>query len=365
MRLCWAIPEDGTELKILIAGDWRWPFYEQAFSQALSELGHHVIPFSFSDYFAGRIGHYQSAIPFPGPALLRINKQLLKKTSIEQPEVVFVWRGTHILPGTIKQLNHSGILTVSYNNDDPFGPLVHGNTPWHHRFLWMWYLKYLKEIDISLVYRPINVQEAISFGARNVHVLKPYFIPEYHRPVLLSESDKERFGCDVVYVGHHEPDGREKYLGDLVHAGLRVRLFGDKYWTRKVLGDLSSDSSEVFPVYKEDYAKALCGAKVCLAFLSKLNRDTYTRRCFEIPACGRVMLAERTDDLLNMFIEDKEACFFSSTEELVAKTKWLVENPDIAQQIAEAGQRRVWADGHDVKSRAAEFMNILTADVTM
>jgi len=330
-----------------MAGDWRWPIYEQAFSQALSELGHHVIPFSFSDYFAGRIGHYQSAIPFPGPALLRINKQLLEKASVEQPEVVFVWRGTHILPGTIKQLNRTGILTVSYNNDDPFGPLVHGNTPWHHRFLWMWYLKSLKETDISLVYRPINVQEAISFGARNVHVL--------------SESDKERFGCDVVYVGHHEPDGREKYLRDLVHAGLGVRLFGGKYWTRKVLGDLSSYFGEVFPVYGEDYAKALCGAKVCLAFLSKLNRDTYTRRCLEIPACGRVMLAERTDDLLGMFGEDKEACFFLSTEELVAKAKWLVENPNIADQIAQAGQRRVWADGHDVKSRAAQFINALTS----
>ena len=67
------------------------------------------------------------------------------------------------------------------------------------------------------------------------------------------------------------------------------------------------------PVFGDDYAKALCGAKVCLAFLSKLNRDSYTRRCFEIPACGNVMLAERTADLCRMFKEDEEACFFSSS----------------------------------------------------
>jgi len=110
------------------------------------------------------------------------------------------------------------------------------------------------------------------------------------------------------------------------------------------------------PVEGSEYAKALCGANVCLAFLSKLNRDTYTRRCFEIPACGRVMLAERTSDLLRMFIEDKEACFFSSTDELIIKAKWLIDNPAIALQIAQAGMRRVWVDGHDVKSRVEEFL---------
>ena len=71
------------------------------------------------------------------------------------------------------------------------------------------------------------------------------------------------------------------------------------------------------------------------------------------------MLAERTDDLLKMFDEDKEACFFSSSEELVAKAKWLVQNPDIAEKIASAGLKRVWADGHDVKSRAAEFISVI------
>ncbi|MCZ7383423.1 MAG: glycosyltransferase [Candidatus Methanoperedens sp.] len=344
-------------MKILIAGDWRWPIYEQAFSQALSELGHHVIPFSFSDYFAGRIGHYQSAIPFPGPALLRINKQLLKKASVEKPEVVFVWRGTHILPGTIKQLNRTGILTASYNNDDPFGSRTHGKVPWHHHLLWFWYLLSLNHYQHNFFYRQVNVDEALAMGALHAKVLKPYFIPWLHRPMVLPKVEASRFSCDVVFVGHYEPDDRVNHLRALVHSRLSVKLFGGRYWTPKVLGDLYSYFAPIVPTEGDNYAKALCGAKVCLAFLSKLNRDTYTRRCLEIPACGRVMLAERTDDLLGMFGEDKEACFFSSTEELVTKAKWLVENPNIADQIAQAGQRRVWADGHDVKSRVGEFLD--------
>jgi spore maturation protein CgeB len=68
------------------------------------------------------------------------------------------------------------------------------------------------------------------------------------------------------------------------------------------------------------------------------------------------MLAERTDDLMHFFKEDEEACFFSTTEELVRKALWLINNPDIRERIAQAGMRRVWADGHDVESRAKSFL---------
>ena len=264
------------------------------------------------------------------------------------------------MPLTLKWINDLGGIAISYNNDDPFGPSVHGNVPWHHHFLWHWYIKSLKHYPYNLFYRQKNLPEAVAHGAQHADVLMPYFMPWQDRPVTLTENEADRFGCDVAFVGHYEPDGREKCLRALVDAGLRVKLYGGGYWNRQVLGNLYDYFSPIVAAEGEDYAKALCGAKVCLAFLSKLNRDTYTRRCFEIPACGRVMLAERTDDLLKMFKEDEEACFFVSQEELVIKAKWLVENPNIRERIAQAGLRRVWADRHDVRSRAAQFIAMVT-----
>ncbi len=350
-------------MKILIAGNWNWYQYEQAFSDALTKLSHEVVPLSFSDIFQGKLGHYQSALPLPGPAFWQVNRVLLKKVRDSKPTVVLIWRGTHILPKTLKLIKAEGAFTVSYNNDDPFGMLAHGNAPWHHRFLWMWYMRCLKYFDLNLVYRSVNVSEALSHGAANVHVLMPYFIPELHHPVVLSALDKERFACDVVFVGHYEPDGRERYLRSLVSAGLHVRLFGGKYWTKEVLGDLSGYFGDIVPVNGKDYAKALCGAKICLAFLSKMNRDPYTRRCFEIPACGRLLLCERTDDLKEIFIEDEEAVFFSSKEELIEKAVWLLNHPNNIKQIAEAGRKRVWAGGHYVENRAKEFHKLVSVSM--
>jgi len=193
-------------------------------------------------------------------------------------------------------------------------------------------------------------------GARHADVLLPYFLPWQDRPVELSPTDQDRFATDVVFVGHYEPDGREHSVRALVGAGIQLKIWGGRYWNREVLGDLYDRLQPIELAEGDEYAKALCGAKVCLAFLSKLNRDTYTRRCFEIPACGRVMLAERTDDLLRLFKEDEEACFFSSNEELVKKARWLIANKANRDRIAEAGFRRVWADGHDLGSRAKEFV---------
>lgn len=346
-------------MKILIVGNWGWPQNEEAFAGGLQELGHEVIKFSVSEYFSGFFGKYQNALPVPGPALLRLNHELSALLQAKSPKIMLAWRCTHVLPSTIDWANALGVVTISYNNDDPFGPKVHGNVPWHHHFLWHWYLKSLRHFRFNFFYRSKNVEEAKRFGARHADILMPYFIPWKNRPVSLTQSEVSRFGCDITFVGHYEPDGREAYLRAVVNTGLNVKLYGGGYWTRKVLGDLYDFFAPIMPAEGNDYASALCGAKVCLAFLSKLNRDTYTRRCFEIPAHGRVMLAERTDDLLRLFKEDKEACFFSSQEELVKKARWLVENPDIREKIAQAGLRRVWADGHDVKSRAQKFISVV------
>jgi spore maturation protein CgeB len=350
-------------MKIMIVGAWAWPQYEDAFARGLRDSGVEVYALTISNFFKGFLGRIQRAIPLPGPALLRLNCAVVAEAKEQQPDLVLFWRPTHILPKTISQLESIGVQTASYNNDDPFGPKVHGNVPWLHHFLWHWYLKCLPLFNYNFFYRKINCSEAKLHGARHTEVLLPYFMPWQDRPVKLTAAEQQRYGTEVVFVGHHEPDDREGSIRALVTAGIRVKLWGGQYWSRAVLGDLYDRLAPIVPAEGDSYGKALCGAQVCLCFLSKLNRDTYTRRCFEIPACGKVMLAERTDDLIQLFKEDEEACFFSSPEELVRKARWLLNNPDIRESIAQAGLRRVWADGHDVGSRAKYFLSMVNISI--
>jgi spore maturation protein CgeB len=346
-------------MKLLLAGNWKYEWYEEACTRALRELGVQIIPFQFSRFFLNYWGKAQTVVPFPGPALIRLNQALLQAVVKERPDWVYVWRGTHVLPWTLRLMRKkTSVRLMSYNNDDPFGPRAHGNVPWHHYVLWFWYTRTLKEYDANFVYRPINIGEVTAAGGKNVRVLKPYFVPWLHRPVELSEEDFRNYGCDVVFVGHYEPDGRENYIRALIKDGFHVRIFGSDYWNTRAPQDLREHVGIVRPVYGDDYSKALCGARIALGLLSRLNRDTYTRRHLEIPACGSLLLSERTSDLERMFKTDEEAVFFSSVEELVDRTRWLLGRPVERAKIARMGRARVWADGHDVVSRMREILQI-------
>lgn len=348
-------------MKILIAGDWLYPMYETAFAKALVSLGCEIERFAWDGYFKSYIGRVEAKYTLPGPHTRKLNKDLLNCIVSSKPDVVLVWRGTHIWPSTLgKAKRHIVKALASYNHDDFTGVIEGAPVPFHHRLMWRHFQADAPYYDFHFVKRESNIAHLVSLGCKNNHIMPMWFDSDIHRPVDLSEVEQEKYVCDIVFVGHYEPDGREGYLRALIDAGLHIRLFGGGDWTKQVLIDISAYFSDVYPVYGDDYTKALCGAQICLSFLSKLNRDTYTRRCFEIPACGKLLLCERSDDLKKMFHEGEEAVFFSSKAELVEKAVWLLNHPNEIERIAQAGRKRVWADGHDVDSRAKLFINLVS-----
>jgi spore maturation protein CgeB len=335
-------------VKILLAGAYRYFWYEEVCAQALEKLGHHVLRYRWDRFFKGKLGTLQEKWLL-GPSIVWLNRDFVACARSCQADVIFLWRATPIWPATLQALrSKTSALLVAYNNDDPFGPT-------HQWALWRYFIQGIPDYDVHFVYRRVNVLEYLSAGARHVEVLMPYYIPELHQPRVLEPADQERYGCDLVFVGHYENDGRVNYLRALVKSGLKVRLFGGKYWRPKVLGDLAHHFEPVFPAFGEEYVKALIGARICLAFLSRLNRDSYSRRSFEIPACGCLMLSERTSDLTKLYKEDEEAVFFSSQGELVEKAHALLTDNERRKQIGQAGRERCMTDGHDVVNRMRQF----------
>jgi hypothetical protein len=177
--------------------------------------------------------------------------------------------------------------------------------------------------------------------------------------VPLDDADRA-FRSDVLFAGHYEADGRIDCLEGVARLGVDFKLFGGTWYLAE--RHLSPQSPlrpflPVRPLVRSDYRKAISGTKIALCFLSKLNDDTYTRRSFEIPAMQTFMLSQYTDDLASLFREGEEAEFFRSKEELLDKIKYYLKHDAKRQAVAEAGHRRVLRDGHDVLSRAREFVN--------
>lgn len=352
-------------MKIVVAGDGHSELHEEPVCAAFEKLGHDVHRFFWHSYFgrpdvgvglAGQLRHLAGRFQnkfLVGPQLDRINADLLTLVERVCPDLLFIYRGTHIPRRTLKRIKYSapGTLLIGYNNDDPFGP---GQPGW----LWRHFLESLPEYDLVLAYRHHNVQDFLRAGAKRVRLLRSWFVPERNHPVTLAADEQAEFGCDVAFVGHYEPDQRLECLEEVVKQGFSLKLYGPGYDWDPVLAKSRwlKDLRPVRLVWGEDYNKALCGAKVALCFLSKLNRDTYTRRCFEIPATKTVMLAEYSDDLASLYEEGKEAEYFRSKTELVTKLRQYTLDGPRRQAVADAGYRRVIDARHDVISRMTDVL---------
>ncbi|TMA32607.1 MAG: glycosyltransferase family 1 protein, partial [Deltaproteobacteria bacterium] len=107
-----------------------------------------------------------------------------------------------------------------------------------------------------------------------------------------------------------------------------------------------------------DYPRVLSATQINLGFLRKMNRDLQTTRSIEIPACRAFMLAERTSEHLGLFEEGKEAEFFGSFEELLAKCRYYLARDLERRRIADAGHRRCHA-GYTTTHRVIEILECL------
>jgi spore maturation protein CgeB len=352
-------------LNILIAGDWHSELHEEAVFQAFAALGHAVHRFKWNHYLQPRPSRFaalqaaslvsrkfQNKFIY-GPRIAHLNRDLIEAGAELKPDLIFIYRGTHVTPDTLMALKTASPATfiVGYNNDDPFGP----GQP---RSLWRYFLRGLPLYDAVLAYRQQNLADFAAHGARRTRLLRSWFMPERNHPVTLSDVERARFAADVVFVGHYEDDGRLEYLEEVVRQGYRLRLFGPGYdWDPAIARSRWLQAlGPVELVWGEDYNKALCGAKVALCFFSRLNRDTYTRRCFEIPAAGTMLLSEYSDDAASLYAAGREADFFRDKTELAAKLARYINDDALRAQLAAGGLRRVWADGHDVISRMRDLL---------
>lgn len=335
-------------MKYIIAGDWKHHMYEQAWSKALKKREIEVIPFSWKSSYKNLFTRFQVKYSLPFLTLILVNFRLLYKIKKEKPEVVIVWIGTQIFPLTLRLIKNLNIKIISYVHDDPFSHKSNIKIKSFYKYYWKYYIRGIKHYNLNLYSKQINVNESYNFFSKKSQVFRQYYVPDYHKQINLNEFDTSIYKCEVAFAGHYENDGRLEMIKYLVDQGVRLNLYGDDSWNFEDFTKWPSNFRKLNRVSEFEYTKALNGANICLCFMSKLNRDHYTTRCFEIPACGSILLAERTEELSKLFIEGVHAFYFQSKEELYKQVQKILQDVDKTFAVKSEAIKRLKENGDDI-----------------
>ena len=303
-----------------------------------------------------------------GSVVDEINRRVLNHARQFRPELVWAEKQEFLRRETIEELRKLGAKTIHFTPDPYF------SLEWKRTRLMD---KSMRAFD-ALVYCKSYEREQYQAIGKPTTYMPLGYCHEVHRPLA---SDDVRWNCAVGFLGGWEPR-REAFLHAVAAAGIDLKIWGgywdflrDGHWTPRrhiILRQLAGEAAFQFhrdellsrahqggEVYADDYARALTGSRIGVGFVRKVCPEQHTTRSFEIPACGSMLLADRTDEHQQFFEEGKEAEFFSSQEELLDKLRFYCGHDSARKAVAQRGYRRCHESGYAYVCRLATTFQAL------
>lgn len=342
------------KIKVLVIGDFISPIHEDAICTAFSNNNINVEKFKFSkyfkkgNYFRTKFNNFQIKYGF-GPVIWKINNDIITQIKNNRYTFVFFYRPRIIRNNVLKLISEKTIIYF-YNNDDPFGNL-------YSKYFWKKYFSGLKYCNHIFYYREKNKFDYLELGYKNISLLRSYYVKYLNYPT------KKDYLFDVVFIGHFENDGRDIFIKFLIDNNINIKIFGPEWKRSQYFDYFYNTIGDIYPLDNKKYNDTLNQSKIALVFLSTLNSDSYTRRCFEIPATKTFMLSTHSNDLANLFIPEIEADYFQTKEELLFKIQFYLQNNKIRENIVERAYEKIISNNHEVTERIKIVLDQLSIDM--
>jgi hypothetical protein len=336
-------------VKIAIIGRFGGVHLGTAFATAFRDLGHEVqeidplagssrVPIALAADRAGSL---------VGRAMRRaIGLRLL--TRVRPADVILVLKDFAIAPATWPALRRrTGATLVNFNPDNPFVFNGSSGAPY--------LVQSIPLFDLYLLWSRALVEQARRAGARRAEFLPFATDPAQYYPVEVSETERRELGAPVCFVGNWDEE-RERWVDAVCKRGLVPSVWGSSWerarspWVKKAWRGGGA-------IEGEKLRKVIAASTIHLNLLRNQNKSGHNMRTFEIPACGAFLLTERSDDLPLLFREGEEVEAYSTPDELVAKARRYLGDPQARARIARAGHARALANTY--RDRAREILQML------
>ena len=314
---------------------------------SLQYLGYECVSFDMNPYYryGSRIRRSIVHRLAFGKQVDALNQGLCQFAKGTDYDWVWIDKGIWVYPETVEFLKRNNALIIHYTPD----PAIVFHKTRH-------FADSIPKYDVLITTKKYEIEKYKEYGAKNVIFVHQGYDPNIFKPYEVERELARKLESDVCFVGHTEPHYYYR-LKAVSHVVNNLAVWGEQ-WPRKTLfHPWLKKAYRGGGIWHIEYAKAICCAKIGLGFLSKLAPEQSTTRTFEIPACGTFLLAERTNEHLELFEEGKEAEFFSSDEELIDKVKYYLAHDDERKQIAAAGRARCIKSSYSNHDRLKEAID--------
>lgn len=312
-------------------------------AESISESDY--IPLQYRTFFSRAVAKLMRPL-----AVQEFNRALLRVTVDLKPDLFLAVKGQFIQAQTLRAMRCVGTTLYCFFPDlsfTAFGPYLP---------------EAAKEYDWIFTAKSSGKQDLLrQFGMANSSYLPHAFDPQIHRPHRVGCEDEASYRCDVSFIGKFSA-GKAAILEGLVRRkpDLRLKVWGNQ-WERLAANSPLRKYVQFRAATGIEYAMAISGTRVNLALLQEAipgapSGDQITSRTFHIPACGGLMLHERTDDLLELFCEDESCVCFSGVDELTNKIDDLLADESARSRIAARG-REVVEQAHSWDHRARTILD--------
>lgn len=187
----------------------------------------------------------------------------------------------------------------------------------------------------------------------------PHGVNRYlFRRIELTEQERQRLACDIIFVGEHKK-ARKKALLEI--AQYNIHIWGPK-WTKNVWRD-----HEMMKMIKgpwlsgDELVKSYEAARIVLNINDWMGdfQGGVNQRVFDVPACGAFLLTDYCDELGEFYRLGEEIETFRTIDEMKDKVAFYLKNETARSGIARRGyERSLRLPG--IEERLKEAMKVIT-----
>jgi spore maturation protein CgeB len=259
-----------------------------------------------------------------------------------RPNLVLVIKGGPVTPGVIRRIKaRTDTLFLNLFPDNP---------------LLMIAFDRLEAYDVFFTKDRYAIAALEAAGLRNLHYLPLYCVPEYHRPVTLTDADRARFASPVSFVGSCYPY-RERLFSEL--ADYPIRLWGSG-WDRAEAPEVRAMVAGG-PVRGPAKLAVYSGSTLSLNPHHPMNDIVgVNTRAFELAASGVCQVVDEKESLPALFTPGDEVVTYRDLPGLRRQIDYHLAHPDEARAIGENAMRRALKE-HTVRHRIDEMLTVVEA----